>query len=50
MKEYPSFTLDDIGLLFSDIATLVGLIINHNDPRECFVIFLILGMFLTYSN
>ena len=39
MKEYPSFTPDDIGLLFSDIATQVGLILNHNDPRECFVIF-----------
>ena len=38
-KEYPSFTPDDIGLLFSDIATPVGLILNHNDPRECFVIF-----------
>ena len=39
VKEYPSFTPDDIGLLFSDIATPVGLILNHNDPRECFVIF-----------
>ena len=39
VKEYPSFTPDDIGLLFSDTATPVGLILNHNDPRECFVIF-----------
>ena len=34
-----SFSPDDIGLLFSDIATPVGLILKHNDPRECFVIF-----------
>ena len=39
VKEYPSFSPDDIGLLFGDIATPVGLILNHNDPRECFVIF-----------
>ena len=39
VKEYPSFHPDDIGLLFGDIATPVGLILNHNDPRECFVIF-----------
>ena len=38
VKEYPSFSSDDIGS-FSDIATPVGLILNHNDPRECFVIF-----------
>ena len=39
VKEYSSFSPDDIGLLFNDIATPVGLILNHNDPRECFVIF-----------
>ena len=39
VKEYPSFSPDDIGLLFGDIATPEGLILNHNDPRECFVIF-----------
>ena len=39
VKEYPSFTPDDIGLLFSDIATPVGLILNHKDPKEYFVIF-----------
>ena len=38
VKEYPSFSPDDIGL-FGDIATPVGLIPNTNDPRECFVIF-----------
>ena len=38
VKEYPSFSPEDIGLLFGDIAT-PGLILNHNYPRECFVIF-----------
>ena len=39
VKEYPSFNPDDIRLLFGDIATPEGLILNHNNPRECFVIF-----------
>ena len=39
VKEYPPFTPDDIGLLFGDIASPTGLILNHSDPRECYVIF-----------
>ena len=39
VKECPSFSPDGMGLLFGDIATPTGLILNHNDPRECFVIF-----------
>ena len=39
VKEYPTFTPDDIGLLFDDIASPTGLILNNNDPRECYVIF-----------
>ena len=39
VKEYPSFSPDDMGLLFGDLATPVGLVLNHNNPRECFVIF-----------
>ena len=39
IKEYPSFSPDDRGLLFGDIATPVGLILNHNHPMECFAIF-----------
>ena len=39
LKEYPTFTPDDIGLLFGDTASPTGLILNHNDPRECYVIF-----------
>ena len=39
VKEYPTFTPDDIGLLFSDITSPIGLILNHSNPRECYVIF-----------
>ena len=27
-----------MGLLFGNLATPVGLVLNHNNPRECFVI------------
>ena len=33
------FTQDDIVFLFSDIVRPVGLILNNNDPLECFVLF-----------
>ena len=39
VEEYPTFTSDDIGLLFGDIASPTGLIVNKSDPRECYVIF-----------
>ena len=39
VKEYLSFSPDDMGLLFGDLATPVGLVLNHINPRECFVIF-----------
>ena len=39
VKEYPTFTPDGIGLFFGDITSPTGLILNHNDPRECYVIF-----------
>ena len=38
-EEFPSFSPDDIILLFGDVAKLVGLVLSHNNPRECFVIF-----------
>ena len=38
-KEYPSFTSDDISLLFGDIASPTGFILNKGDPRECYVVF-----------
>ena len=39
VEEYPSFIPDDVILLLGDVAKPVGLALNHNNPRECFVIF-----------
>ena len=38
-EEFPSFSPDDVILLFGDVAKPVGMILNHNNPWECFVIF-----------
>ena len=38
-KDYPSFTPEDITFLFEDVAHPEGLILNHSDPSECFVLF-----------
>ena len=38
-EEYPSFSADDISILFGDIATPAGFVLNRRDPRECYVIF-----------
>ena len=38
VMEYPSFKPDDISLFFGDLATPAGLVLNHGNPRECFVI------------
>ena len=38
-EEYPSFRSDDISILFGDIATPTGFVLNKGDPRECYVIF-----------
>ena len=38
-EEYPSFISDDISLLFEDIASPTGFILNKGDPRECYVVF-----------
>ena len=38
-EEYPSYNADDICLLFGDIATPIGYVLNKGDPRECNVIF-----------
>ena len=37
-KDYPSFTQEDV-FLFGDIVRSVGLVLNNNDPLECFVLF-----------
>ena len=38
-KDYPAFSPDDIIFLFGDITHPEGLILNHSDPSECFVLF-----------
>ena len=38
-KDFPSFTQDDIVFLFGDVARPLGLILNNNDPLECYVLF-----------
>ena len=38
-EEYPSYNADDICLLFGDMATPIGNVLNKGDPRECNVIY-----------
>ena len=38
-EEYPSYHTDDICLIFGDIATPIGFVLNKGDHRECIVIF-----------
>ena len=38
-EEHPSFSADDISILFGDIATPTGFVLNKGDPRECYVVF-----------
>ena len=38
-EDYPAFTPDDVIFLFGDITCPEGLILNHSDPSECYVLF-----------
>ena len=38
-KNYPSYTQDDVVFLFGDVIRPVGLILNHKDPLDCYVLF-----------
>ena len=38
-EEHPIYTPSEIVLFFGDVIRPVGLILNHNDPTECFVLF-----------
>ena len=38
-KDFPSFTQDDIVFLSRDVIRPVGLILNNNDPLECYALF-----------
>ena len=44
-EEYPSYNADDICILFGDIATPTGFVLNKRDLRECYVVFLNLDIF-----
>ena len=37
--EYPAFTPVDVIFLFGDITWPEGLMLNHSDPSECYVLF-----------
>ena len=38
-EDYQAFSPDDIIFLFGDITHPEGLILNHSDKSECFVLF-----------
>ena len=38
-EDFPTYTISDILFLFGDVFKPVGLILNHDDPSECFVLF-----------
>ena len=37
--EYPAFTSEDVIFLFEEVTCPVGMILNHADPTECYVLF-----------
>ena len=38
-EDYPAYTTEDVIFLFEDIIHPEGLILNHSDPSECYVLF-----------
>ena len=38
-EELPEYTLDDIVFLFGNVIRPVRLILNHNNPTECHMLF-----------
>ena len=37
--EYPAFNPEDIIFLFAEVLCPEGVILNHTDPTECYVLF-----------
>ena len=37
--EYPAFTPEDVIFLFEEVRCPEGVILNHSDPTECYVLF-----------
>ena len=38
-KDFPYYTQDDVVFFFGDVIRPVGLMLNHKDPSECYVLF-----------
>ena len=38
-EDLPEYTPETVAFLFGDMIGSVGLILNHNDPTECYVLF-----------
>ena len=38
-EDFLTYTPSEIVFLFGDVIRPVGLVINHDDPSECFVLF-----------
>ena len=38
-KDFPSYIQDDVVFLFGDVIRPMGMILNHKDPLECYVLF-----------
>ena len=38
-RDFPSYTQDDVVFLFVGVIRLVGLVLNHKNPLECYVLF-----------
>ena len=38
-EDYPAFTPEDVIFLFEEITHPEGVILNHSDPSECYVLF-----------
>ena len=38
-EDYPAFTPEDVLFLFEEITCPEGVILNHSDPSECYVLF-----------
>ena len=38
-EDFPSYSPDNIVFLLGDVVRPVGIILNHNDPTECYVLF-----------
>ena len=38
-KDFPSYTQEDVVFLFGGVIRPMGLVLNHKNPLECYVLF-----------